>query len=86
MSCASVTFRLSCHRRAFTSELGFSLANGSTPLHIAAELNRTEEAKAILRHHASHSSRNIRVSVDIRWVRDSDGWTPYQVWTSNRII
>ena len=65
--------------RTYTTEFGFCLANGSTPLHIAAELTKTEAAKAILRHHASHVSRDLRVDVDIRLARDSDGWTPFQV-------
>lgn len=68
--------------RSYTTELGFGLANGSTPLHVAAELNRTHAAKAILKYHASRIvSRNIRVPLDVRWVRDCCGRTPYQVPT-----
>ncbi len=63
--------------RTFSTEMGFFLPTGSTPLHVAVERSDVEAAKAILVHHASSSIR--RSAVDVRWVRDSDGWTPYQI-------
>jgi len=69
--------------RSYTTELGFGLANSSTPLHVASELNRTQAAKAILKYHASRIvSGNVRVPLDIRRIRDSCGRTPYQVRSS----
>ncbi|GAX78190.1 hypothetical protein CEUSTIGMA_g5632.t1 [Chlamydomonas eustigma] len=65
--------------RAFTTEMDMNLSNGSTPLHIAAERNDLESARTILRHVAARMSQDVRMVADVRWVRDSDGWTPYQV-------